>query len=39
VQVELIVGEEILHSVQLVDLFFAPFQQLKEKKKNKGILV
>ena len=34
VEIELVVGEQVLHSVQLIDLFLAAFHQLRRIKKN-----
>jgi hypothetical protein len=34
VEIELVVGEQVLHSIQLIDFFLAAFHQLQPNKTN-----
>lgn len=37
VEIELVVGEQVLHSVQLIDLFLAAFHQLRKTSKTRKV--
>lgn len=39
VEIELVVGEQVLHSVQLIDLLLAAFHQLRRIKKNYYLII